>query len=293
MVKSQAHIELLIEKAAACAPSIVLLRHVEALSPKSDSQSSVSIVEAKTMICNMLDTFRRLEKPIIFVSTTPDIDAIDDSIKRLFCHELQIRMPSKEDRESMLRFLVDDLPLYPDLQLEELALHSAGFTPRNISNLVFQSSLEAVQRVKTSLNGSLEQDFDLETARIGLAHRDVSVALEAARTAHSDMIGVPKIPNVQWEDIGGLEYVKDTILETIRLPLDHPELFACGVKKRSGILLYGPPGTGKTLIAKAVATTLSLNFFRSRGLNCLICTLESLKRIFVVFSNALAMPDHV
>ena len=70
-----------------------------------------------------------------------------------------------------------------------------------------------------------------------------------------------QIPNVTWADVGGLGRVKGEILDTIQLPLEHPELFAAGMR-RSGLLFYGPPGTGKTLLAKAVATECSLNFLR-------------------------------
>lgn len=73
-----------------------------------------------------------------------------------------------------------------------------------------------------------------------------------------------KIPDVKWDDIGGLEDVKETIRDTIQLPLEHPELVAAGLR-RSGILLYGPPGTGKTLLAKAVATQCSLSFLSVKG----------------------------
>jgi peroxin-6 len=65
--------------------------------------------------------------------------------------------------------------------------------------------------------------------------------------------------------VGGLTNVKDAVMETIQLPLERPELFAKGMKKRSGILFYGPPGTGKTLLAKAIATEFSLNFFSVKG----------------------------
>ena len=76
---------------------------------------------------------------------------------------------------------------------------------------------------------------------------------------------IKQIPKVTWDDVGGLQNVKKDILDTIQLPLEHPELFASGMKKRSGILLFGPPGTGKTLVAKAIATTLSLNFLSVKG----------------------------
>ena len=69
---------------------------------------------------------------------------------------------------------------------------------------------------------------------------------------------------MRWADVGGLAHAKKDILDTVQLPLEHPELIAAGVR-RSGVLLYGPPGTGKTLLAKAVATECALNFFSVKG----------------------------
>lgn len=119
----------------------------------------------------------------------------------------------------------------------------------------------ALQRVQKS-SASLK---DVLQAGISITSADITTTLNDARSSYSDSIGAPKIPNVSWDDIGGLRSVKDDILDTIQLPLQHPELFAQGLKKRSGILLYGPPGTGKTLLAKAVATSCSLNFFSVKG----------------------------
>jgi peroxin-6 len=98
-----------------------------------------------------------------------------------------------------------------------------------------------------------------------LTKADFDGAVDAARKNFADAIGAPKIPNVGWKDVGGLTHVKDAVMETIQLPLSRPELFAKGMKKRSGILFYGPPGTGKTLLAKAIATEFSLNFFSVKG----------------------------
>lgn len=94
-------------------------------------------------------------------------------------------------------------------------------------------------------------------------HIDASIVSVRQKTA--DDIGAPKIPNVKWDDVGGLEDVKLGILDTVELPLRHPELFAGGLRRRSGVLLYGPPGTGKTLIAKAVATECAVNFLSVKG----------------------------
>ena len=90
-------------------------------------------------------------------------------------------------------------------------------------------------------------------------------SLATVRSGATLSLGTPSIPNVTWDDVGGLNNVKEAVQETIQLPLERPELFAKGMKKRSGILFYGPPGTGKTLLAKAIATEYSLNFFSVKG----------------------------
>lgn len=113
--------------------------------------------------------------------------------------------------------------------------------------------------------GQTMKETDLVHAGVAVTSDDFTKAMDRARASHSDAIGAPKIPNVTWDDVGGLKHVKDNIYDTIQLPLEHPELFASGMKKRSGILLYGPPGTGKTLVAKAVATNFSLNFLSVKG----------------------------
>lgn len=147
-------------------------------------------------------------------------------------------------------------------------------------------SLERTLRVLRSLDSAWtcstpSTSRGITGGHVPLSDEDLTLALDSARLDYAESIGAPKIPNVTWDDVGGLTSVKSDILDTIQLPLEHPELFADGLKKRSGmavspgglsftllcsgILLYGPPGTGKTLLAKAVATSCSLNFLSVKG----------------------------
>ncbi|CAM9484075.1 unnamed protein product, partial [Hapterophycus canaliculatus] len=103
-------------------------------------------------------------------------------------------------------------------------------------------------------------------SRLVLTLADLEIGEKRLPPPSSSMkMGCPKIPQVKWDDIGGLGSVKREILDVIELPLKHPEVFGKGVKRRAGILLYGPPGTGKTLLAKAVATECGLPFFSVKG----------------------------
>ena len=160
-------------------------------------------------------------------------------------------------------------------------MQTAALVANDLVDLVRRARTAAADRV-LALTPDARLD-DLQHAGIALTAVDFNDALEKARSSYSESIGAPKIPSVTWDDVGGLANVKSDILDTIQLPLEHPELFADGLKKRSGestvlrthrsrltqlsagILLYGPPGTGKTLLAKAVATSCSLNFFSVKG----------------------------
>ena len=263
-VKTEALFKARVERALTCGTdcTIILIRHVEALT-------------ADRMVTATKDTIPDVR---VLVATTTEIESIPDGVRSLFTHELEIMAPDEGEREGILRSIVEDrsIRLGQNVDMASIAVKTAALVAGNLVDIVDRAIVARQDRLENlvaegSVNGDgthiLVRDVLIsggEDARC-VIKADFDLAVEAARKNFADAIGAPKIPNVGWDDVGGLTNVKDAVMETIQLPLERPELFAKGMKKRSGILFYGPPGTGKTLLAKAIATEFSLNFFSVKG----------------------------
>ncbi|KAF2724938.1 AAA-domain-containing protein [Polychaeton citri CBS 116435] len=254
------------ERALDCGPSFtaVCIKHVEQLDSDRMAKSLQSV----------------LDEARVIIATTTDVDKVPDSIRGLFTHELEMSAPDEGEREGILRDVVTEsgVPLALDIDLHSLAVKTAALVAGDLVDVVdraITARTERLNKIASAAAGRSEQgsinvtlkDIQLSggVAANALIPADFEAAVDLARKNFADSIGAPKIPNVQWSDVGGLSHVKDAVVETIQLPLTRPELFAKGLKKRSGILFYGPPGTGKTLLAKAIATEFSLNFFSVKG----------------------------
>jgi peroxin-6 len=250
------------ERAMSCGPDCcaLLIRHIEALT-------------ADRMVASIKEI---LADARVLVATTTEVEKVPDGIRALFTHELEMSAPDEGERAGILRTILDDrgVSLDPEVDLGSIALKTAALVAGDLVDvvdraLVAQRSRLEFLSVKATSEDQAVTVRDVQVAggpaALGLTKQDFEVAVEAARKNFADAIGAPKIPNVTWDDVGGLNNVKEAVTETIQLPLERPELFAKGMKKRSGILFYGPPGTGKTLLAKAIATEYSLNFFSVKG----------------------------
>ena len=288
--KTEAHLRAKFDKAAALAPCVVLVRHMEGLAKKSAVVESGQEPLLATVLQECLQTVNAAHAttgfPVMVIATTGDIDTLPSSVLSCFRHEVAITAPDEKARLHILTNVLHNSPLAPDISLGNLATQTAALVAKDLVDLVGRAGVLSLQRVdraihrpqaneETEEEGSASSSSvpdqsaittkDIAAAGIVLTAADFDAALGEARASYSDSIGAPKIPNVTWDDVGGMAHVKDDILDTIQLPLEHPELFGAGLKKRSGILLYGPPGTGKTLLAKAIATSCSLNFFSVKG----------------------------
>ncbi|KAI7825209.1 P-loop containing nucleoside triphosphate hydrolase protein [Gamsiella multidivaricata] len=270
--KTEVAVRARFDKAVACGPCILLLRHIDALARKSvaleTGQEPILSTVLKDCFTQLGDAFKTMGHPVTVIATTGDIDKVPTSVLGCFLHEIGVDAPNEAQRLAILKNLTVATPLGPDVSLNSLATQTAALVAKDLVDLTGRAGLVAIDRVEKSIeewNKGNVPAQSLVHAGVAVTAADFDTALNKARASYSDSIGAPKIPNVTWDDVGGLASVKNDILDTIQLPLEHPELFASGLKKRSGILLYGPPGTGKTLLAKAVATSCSLNFFSVKG----------------------------
>nr|CRX79136.1 hypothetical protein ls5930a1_00167 [Leucosporidium scottii]CRX79213.1 hypothetical protein ls5931a1_00041 [Leucosporidium scottii] len=266
-LKTEGHLRARIDKAISCSPCMLLLRNIEALARKSQALETGQEPAMSTVLKECFAVARQGWKssgyPIIILATACDVEKVPTSVLGAFKEELSIEAPGEPERLSILRSLTTTSIIAPDVSLRALAVQTAALVANDLVDLVRRARASAADRVLALAPSARLQD--LQHAGVALTAVDFNDALEKARSSYSESIGAPKIPSVTWDDVGGLANVKSDILDTIQLPLEHPELFADGMKKRSGILLYGPPGTGKTLLAKAVATSCSLNFFSVKG----------------------------
>ncbi|KAJ5220234.1 hypothetical protein N7468_009438 [Penicillium chermesinum] len=248
-VKTEAYLKARAERAFHCGANCtaLLIKHIEVL-------TADRMVTAMTEIIN---------EARVVIATTTDVEQIPEGIRK---------------REGILRNAVAErgIKLAADVELGTVALKTAALVAGDLVDVVERAAAARTARIEGLAETATKQLPGAEVSvrdvllaggdgARGVTKADFDTAVEAARKNFADSIGAPKIPNVSWDDVGGLSNVKDALTETIQLPLERPELFAKGMKKRSGILFYGPPGTGKTLLAKAIATEFSLNFFSVKG----------------------------
>lgn len=254
-----------LERAMSCGPAhcAILVEHVEAL--------------AADRVLTALSDF--VSSTRIFIATTTDVENVPPGLRAIFSYELEVPVPDERGRRELLQDIIKDkdVPIAYDVDLSAVTTKTAALAAADLVDVVDRAMAARALRVaslcdRLNLHRPRAAQMTLHDLHLAggdavrcVTGSDLDEAVDAARKNFSDSIGTPKIPTVNWEDVGGLTHVKEAVVETIQLPLEHPELFVKGMKKRSGILFYGPPGTGKTLLAKAIATEFSLNFFSVKG----------------------------
>jgi len=260
-------------EAWACHPSLLLIRSLHALRSSSPSPTDAAGSVGKELVALANEYCDARGGKVALLGTADRIDDVPSMLRAAFRHEIQLPTPGTEMRLSQLSHLFARTPLAPDVEMADVARKTASFVARDLRLLHSHASATALSRVlratqrEVPLSAEIRQQHEeaIAVAGVVVTTGDIERGIAKVTSHRASSIAAPNIPNVQWEDVGGLAHVKRAILDTIQLPLSRPDLFAGELRKRSGLLLYGPPGTGKTLVAKAVATECSLNFMSVKG----------------------------
>ncbi len=286
--ESEQQLRSIFEDAAKEAPSIIFIDELDSIAPKREEVTGEVERRVVAQLLTMMDGLESRGE-VIVIGATNRLDAIDPALRRpgRFDREIEIGVPSTTDRHEILQIHTRGMPLDDSIDLDDLARDTHGFVGADIESLTKEAAMKTLRRYLPEIDlDSEEISQDLIDTMI-VTNEDFNLALQEIGPSAMREVLV-EIPNVSWDEVGGLEDAKRDLRESVEWPLTNPERFSrMGISPPSGILLYGPPGTGKTLLAKAVATETNANFISIRGPQLLSKWVgESEKAIREVFRKA-------
>jgi len=264
--ESEARMRKMFEDAEKNAPSILFIDEIDAIAPK---RGEVTGEVERRVVAQLLASMDGLKGRghVIVMGATNRPDALDPALRRpgRFDREIEIGIPDRDGRLEIIQIHTRGMPLTDDVELKKISEITHGYTGADLNALSREAAMKALRRYLPQI--------DLEEKRIphevldGMEVNNDDI-LEAFRevtpTAMREVY--VEVPNVHWDQVGGLEEVKQSLIEAVEWPLNNPEMFKrLGVTPPKGILLHGPPGCGKTLLAMAVATESQANFISIRG----------------------------
>ena len=259
--ESEARLRKLFDQAQRETPAILFIDEIDALAPKRDQ--SFGDLE-KRVVAQLLTLMDGLEDrgQVIIIGATNRPNALDPALRRpgRFDREIEIPVPDQLGRREILEIHTKPMPLTKGVDLDDMARRTHGFVGADLAALCQEAALQALRRV---LKKTPVDRMDSGSIRVGLP--DFAAAFrEVEPSALRET--VISVPNVKWEEVGGLSTVKSRLVEAVEWPLRYGHLFVqAGLRPSQGILLVGPPGCGKTLLAKALATESQANFVAMKG----------------------------
>jgi len=264
--ESEARLREVFKEAQENAPSIIFIDEIDAIAPRREEVTGEVERRVVAQLLALMDGLQSRGQ-VIVIGATNRPEALDPALRRpgRFDREIAIRVPDKRGRREILQVHTRNMPLADDVDLDELASLTHGFTGADLAALCREAAMHALRRFlpKIDLEKEVIPAEVLENLKV--TREDFMEALKDIQPSAIREIYV-EIPEVRWSDIGGLEDVKQKLREMVEWPIKHPEYFEqMGIDPPRGILLFGPPGTGKTLLAKAVATESQANFISVKG----------------------------
>ena len=286
--ESEKQLREIFDEAAANAPAIIFIDELDSIAPKREDVTGEVERRVVAQLLTLLDGMQGRDN-VVVIGATNRRDAIDPALRRpgRFDRELEISVPDKNGRAEIINIHTRGMPISDDFEIEWLLDNSYGFVGADISALVRESAMKALRRYLPEIDLDEEQIPPEVLEKMEVRMSDFRQAIKEIEPSALREIYL-EVPEVSWDEVGGLEEVKERLKESIEWPLTKPEMFEhFGINPPRGIVLFGAPGTGKTLIAKAIANEAKANFITIKGPELISKWVgESEKAIREVFKKA-------
>ncbi len=264
--ESEARLREIFQQAQQNSPSIIFIDELDAIAPKREEVTGEVERRVVAQLLALMDGLSGRGN-VIVIGATNRPGALDPALRRpgRFDREIEIGVPDKQGRYEILQIHTRGMPLAEDVDLKKLAEMTHGYTGADLAALCRETAMKALRRYLPQINLEEERVPPSVLEKMEVKMEDfINAYKEITPTAMREVY--IEVPTVHWDDIGGLDEVKQELKEAVEWPLKNPEIFKkLGIEPPKGVLLYGPPGCGKTLLARAVATESEANFITIKG----------------------------
>jgi transitional endoplasmic reticulum ATPase len=286
--EAEKKIREIFEEAAENAPTVIFIDEIDAIAPKREEVTGEVERRVVAQILALMDGLKERGK-VIVIGATNRPDALDPALRRpgRFDREIELRVPDRDGRIEILEIHTRAMPLSDDVDINELAETTHGFVGADLAALCREAAMHALRRVLPDIDLQ-EQRIDPEILeKLFVTSNDFMDSMKSINPSALREVFI-EVPNVHWEDIGGLDELKESLKEVVEWPLSNISSYQrIGIQPSKGILLFGPPGTGKTMLTKAVATESQANFISVKGSEILSKWFgESERKIAEIFKKA-------
>jgi transitional endoplasmic reticulum ATPase len=264
--ESEARLREIFQQAQQNSPSIIFIDELDAIAPKREEVTGEVERRVVAQLLALMDGLSGRGN-VIVIGATNRPGALDPALRRpgRFDREIEIGVPDKQGRYEILQIHTRGMPLAADVDMKKLSDMTHGYTGADLASLARETAMKALRRYLPEINLEEERIPPAVLEKMDVRMDDfVNAYKEITPTAMREVY--IEVPTVHWTDIGGLEGVKQELIEAVEWPIKNPEIFKrMGIRPPKGIMLFGPPGCGKTLLARAVATESEANFITIKG----------------------------
>ena len=264
--ESEERIREIFTQAEENSPSIVFIDEIDSIAPKRDEVSGELEKRIVSQLLTLMDGMKSRGNVVVIAATNRP-DSIDPALRRpgRFDREIEIGIPDDEGRFDILSIHTRGMPIDEKVDLKQISKTTHGFVGADLEILSKEAAMKSLRRILPEIDYDEEKISTEILEKIQITSDDFRDALKEVSPSALREVQV-QVPNVSWDDVGGLENLKEELKEAVEWPIKYKDAYDyVNVESPKGILLDGPPGTGKTLIAKALAKMTDSNFISIKG----------------------------